>query len=110
MNRITLFERKDDNIEITIEAYFDERDNLVIDGYDIGKTTKEFWGDADYEYSSTIAPQNVLKLYSILQLAAGERKVLLLALQSRFNTNSCYSEIQKFLDLQGVPYEAFSWR
>jgi hypothetical protein len=32
---------------------------LVVEGYDIGKTVEEVWGDSDYEYSITVKKENL---------------------------------------------------
>ena len=45
MDSVLLFSFQTEQIKITIEAYFDDGENLVIDGYDIGKTVEEAWGD-----------------------------------------------------------------
>lgn len=110
MDRILLFSLKTDDIKITVEVYFDSTGNLVVEGYDIGKKVEDYWGDSDYEYTSTIIPDEVKKLYTLFQLKDGSQQELLLALQARFNTNTCYSELQSFLEQNKVSYEGFSWR
>lgn len=110
MLNVVLFSLTNENIKVTIEAYFDANGNLVIEGYDIGKTVKEYWSDSDYEYSTTVGPDEVKKLYALMELHDGERMKLLLALQARFHTNTCYSELQSFLDKNEIKYEGFSWR
>lgn len=109
MDSVLLFSLTNDTIKVTVEAYFNVTGSLVIDGYDIGKKVEEYWGDSDYEYSSTVAPDEVKKLYALFQLKDGERQELLLAIQARFNTNTCYSELQNFLDVNKIKYEGFSW-
>jgi len=109
MNRILLFSLKTDEIKVTVEAYFDGSGNLIIDGYDIGKKVEAYWGDSDYEYTTTIAPDEVKKLYALFQLENGSQQDLLIGLQVRFNTNTCYSELQNFLDENKIKYEGFSW-
>ena len=110
MDRILLFSLKTNDIKVTVEVYFDGTGNLVIDGYDIGKKVEDYWGDSDYEYTSTIGPDEVQKLYALFQLKDGSQQELLLALQARFNTNTCYSELQSFLEKNKIKYEGFSWR
>ena len=61
MKRITLYKYKDDKIKISMELYFNENDQLIFDGYDIGERVKEYWGDSDYEYTYTIEPAEVKK-------------------------------------------------
>jgi hypothetical protein len=109
MNRVTLFSRQTEQIKIDIEAYFDGEGNLIIDGYDIGKTVEEFWGDNDYEYITTIRPEEVKKLYEAVNVPEGSREQLLSFLQAHYNTNTCYSELQDFLTKHGIHFEGFSW-
>jgi len=109
MDSVLLFSLNREDIKVTIEAYFDADGNLVVDGYDIGKTVEKYWGDSDYEYTTTLSPDEVKKLYALFQLPDGAHGELLLALQSRFNTNKCYSEIQNFLDKHNIKYKGFSW-
>jgi hypothetical protein len=45
MRKITLFHLKREDIKIHVEARFEDGD-LLIDGYDIGKTVEEAWGTA----------------------------------------------------------------
>ncbi len=61
MEELTLFDFKNDAIHIHITARFDKED-LIIDGYDIGKPVEEAWGDSDYEYILTIRKESVLFL------------------------------------------------
>ena len=97
MYSINLFSLKNEEIKISIEARF-EGEALIIDGYDIGKKVKEYWGDSDYEYTTTIYPESVKQLYTIFGIEG-----------KRFNTNTCYSEIQKLLDDNHIAYQGFSW-
>lgn len=106
---VLLFSFKSENIKISIEAYFDEQENLVIDGYDIGKTVMEAWGDSDYEYTTTIPPDEVKKLYAALNIPDGSKQELLSFLQAHYNTNTCYSEIQDYLTQHKIRFEGFSW-
>jgi hypothetical protein len=107
MDSVTLYAYQDDTIKISIEAYF-EGDTLVIDGYDIGKKVKEYWGDSDYEYKLMIPPVSVDFLYTHFGIAHA-REVLLQTLAVKFNTNSCYSDIRNLLDTHKLPCEGFSW-
>jgi hypothetical protein len=109
MDKVVLYSHKNEDIKVIVEAYFDDLGNLVVEGYDIGKTVEEFLGDSDYEYSSTIAPHEVDKLYLVLGIPQGAKKELLTCLQSRFNTNTCYSELRDFLDQNKIKHEGFSW-
>jgi hypothetical protein len=109
MNRVVLFHLKDENISITIEAYFDEVGALVVEGYDIGKTVEEYWGDSDYEYSIKVSPEELKKLYVLLKLEPHSGEALLTYLQENYKTNTCYSDLRTFLDRNGIRHEGFSW-
>jgi hypothetical protein len=61
MCRVLLYESQTRDIKVTIEAHFED-EKLVVEGYDIGKIVEESWGDSDYEYSTTIHPEEVKKL------------------------------------------------
>ena len=108
MPEITLFQLENDSISITIKAYFEE-ENLVIDGYDIGKRVKEIFGDSDYEYSTTIPEKEVKKLYPLFNIDEADKEGLLKAIAEKFNTNSCYSQFRDFLENNGIKSEGFSW-
>jgi hypothetical protein len=109
MNKVVLFSFVSDWIKVTIEAYFDEHGNLVIDGYDIGKRVEEVWGDSDYEYMVTIPSLELNTLYRLFQLPSGDKNALLAYLQGNYNTNTCYSEIRSLLELHKIQHEGFSW-
>lgn len=108
MERITLFDSRNENIHINIEAYFSE-EKLVIDGYDIGKTVEEYWGDSDYEYMVTISEAGVEFLYHHFAIQTGDKEGLLKALAERYHSNYCYSEIRTLLDDHKIKYEGFTW-
>ncbi len=107
--KVLLFEFITDQIKITIEAYFDNDGNLLVEGYDIGETVNEYWGDVDYEYSITIPPDQVAKLYTLLNLSMGDQVQLLAYLQQHYNTNTCYSEIRNWLERNDIKHQGFSW-
>ncbi len=105
---IILYQLKREDIKIKIEAYFDG-EKLAIDGYDIGKTVKDAWGDSDYEYDMVIPTEGVNVLYGLMNVKAGDRKGLLKALAKRFNGNKCFSEIGDFLDQNGIKHGTSRW-
>ena len=105
---ITLYHLKREDIKIKIVARF-EKDKLIIDGYDIGKTVKGAWGDSDYEYVMTIPDRSLPPLYGLLGVEVGNRKALLKALAKRFHGNKCFSDIGDFLDQNNIEHETFTW-
>ena len=50
MEKVILFYLERPDIKISIRIYFNEKEQLYFDGYDIGKSVEEAWGDSDYEY------------------------------------------------------------
>jgi hypothetical protein len=108
MERITLYSFVNDEIKISIEAYF-EGDSLIIDGYDIGRRVEEYWGDSDYEYVLTIPPAGVDFLYAHLEIERGNRDGLLTALAGKYNTNSCYSDIYQLMEDKDIKCSGFTW-
>jgi len=105
---VTLYHFVSEDIKITIEAYF-EKEYLVIDGYDIGKSVKAYWGDSDYEYQVKIPQAGIDFLYHYLNVVMDDKHALLAALALRFNTNSCYSDIRKLMADNQIVCEGFSW-
>lgn len=108
MLSISLYRFVNDDIKIFIDAAF-EGDSLIIEGYDIGKRVEEYWGDSDYEYSVTVPPEGVMKLYDLMSVTAGDKQGLLEELARRYHTNSAYSDIRQFLDKNKIKSEGFSW-
>lgn len=108
MYKVLLFLLEADNIEVTVKAYFED-EKLVIEGYDIGKIVEDAWGDSDYEYSTTIHPEEVKKLYLLFGFEVGDKRRLLAAIKDRYHTNKCYSEFCEFLMNNNIKSEGFSW-
>lgn len=108
MEKITLYQLKTPDLTVIIEAYF-ENEKLVIEGYDIGKKVSDWFGDSDYEYSVTIRPEEVRKIYTLIQVKEGNKEELLRAIADKYNTSFCYSEFRNFRDENGIKYESFSW-
>lgn len=110
MDSVVLYAFRSPEIKISIEAGFKENGDLVIDGYDIGKTVENYFGDSDYEYILTIPVAETEKLYPLLGAGLNDKALLLSQLQTQFNTNTCFSDIQKFLTDHGVQHSTFTWR
>jgi hypothetical protein len=108
MDRITLYQFISSEIRVTIEAYFKD-ENLIIEGYDIGRSVEQWWGDSDYEYSTTIAGEELKKLYLLFHLQDGDKEGLLKSIAAEYNDNSCYSQFRKLLDENDIKYDSFSW-
>lgn len=104
MDSVQLYHSKSEDIKIDISAYF-EGSRLVIDGYDIGKRVKEYWGDSDYEYVVKIPLEGVEFLCRHLQIGMGHQQ----ALAKTYNTNFCYSEIRQLMTENNIECEGFTW-
>jgi hypothetical protein len=109
MEGIVLYREERPDIKINMEMYFNEKGQLIFDGYDLGKTVKDWWGDSDYEYTYTIEPVEVEKLYSILGIASSDRHALLLEIKKRFEGNDAYSKFGDFMTKNNIDYSAFTW-
>ncbi|MDZ7648279.1 MAG: hypothetical protein U5K54_14460 [Cytophagales bacterium] len=82
----TLYHFVSDDIKVAIGAYF-EGGLLVIDGYNIGKRVKEYWGDSDYECVLKIPAIGVDFLYRYLDVKSGDRlKLSQCTLPNAYNT------------------------
>jgi hypothetical protein len=109
MLKVSLFKMKNERISISIDLYFDANGRLILEGYDIGPQVDEFFGDSDYEYSYSIDPEEVKKLYDLLNVAREERQELLLAIKKRFGGNHAYSAFGEFMSENDIEYDAFTW-
>ncbi|MCX6333004.1 MAG: hypothetical protein NT092_01705 [Bacteroidia bacterium] len=108
MNRIILYQYKTPDISVRIEACF-KNDKLIIEGYDVGKSVDEWFGDSDYEYSTTLAGEELEKLYLLFHVNRGDTEGLLKAIAEEYNDNNCYSRFRKILDENDIKYDSFSF-
>jgi hypothetical protein len=104
-----LFYLERPDIIISMEIYFTDKGQLYFDGYDVGKSVEEIWGDSDYEYSYTIEPDEVNKFYEIFGLEIGDKSGLLLELKHRFSVNNAYSLFGDFMNTHNIKYKGFTW-
>ena len=109
MQKVTLYKVERPDIKISMEIYFNEEDQLYFDGYDIGKTVEEAWGDSDYEYTYTIEPKEVKKFYPIFNLQEGDKWGLLYEFKKRFSVNEAYSLFGDFMTEHKIKYDSFTW-
>ena len=108
LNEITLFHLVREDIKIDIVARF-ENEVLVIDGYDTGKTVEAYYGRSDYEYTTTIPENGVDILYTHFGILNKDKGALLHALAAKYNSNTCYSEIQDLLVKLNIHAKGFRW-
>ena len=109
LDKVSLFYEKRPDITISMEMYFNQKDQLYFDGYDNGKLVEQAWGDSDYEYTYTIEPGDVNKFYQVFNLQAGDKPGLLRTLKERFSVNEAYTLFGKFMDENEINYRAFKW-
>ena len=77
----------------SLTAYLKEDGDLVLEGYDLGKSVEKHWGDTDYEYWRTVKNEHV-------------PKVLLELIKERFDSDGKFHE---WLDSKGIPNKFDSW-
>ncbi|MCB1156880.1 MAG: hypothetical protein H7A25_15625 [Leptospiraceae bacterium] len=109
MEKITLYSFHGSGIKITMELYFNEQEQLIFEGYDVGPMVEEAWGDLDYEYFYTIEPEEVKKFYPLFHLHIGDKTALLQSLKNRFSINEAYSQFGKFMNENEIVYEKFTY-
>ena len=103
-----LFKLDSKAIRVTINLGFDGED-LKLDGYDIGKTVEEMWGDSDYEYSITVESENLNKLYELNKVEIGNKKKLISTLSKFLSINEAYSVFHDYLMENKIEFKAFSY-
>jgi hypothetical protein len=104
--RLFTIDRAD--IRVTIDLGFDGEE-LKLDGYDIGKTVGEMWGDSDYEYSITVPEVELPKLYELNKVPFGEKKKLISTLAKAFSINEAYSKFHDYLQENNIKFSSFSY-
>ena len=93
-HRLSIFDyRTADGEHHTLEAIVKPSGELILEGYDIGKSVEDFFGDSDYEYWRTVKAEHV-------------PEVLLHLIKDRFPKESDFSA---WLKGKGIPSEFFSY-
>ncbi|MEO0505883.1 MAG: hypothetical protein AAF090_06985 [Bacteroidota bacterium] len=110
MEKITLYEFESPNIKISMKVYFNEKNDLIFDGYDIGKKVNELIGDSDYEYKYTVKDNQVKKIADLFNIDFNKKKILLKEIKNRFNENDAYSKFGIFMKENNIEFESFTWR
>ena len=125
IREIVLRDVKTDNDSSSLVAKIDDKGDLVLEGYDIGESPKEFWGDSDYEYWLFVSKEHKDTVLSLLTkehtgsplsfLARFRKKgipedyrdtVLLWLIKERFDSLADFST---WLKKKGIPSEFFIW-
>jgi len=109
LEKITLFYLERPDIKISMEIYFNDKGQLYFDGYDIGKSVEDAWGDADYEYTYTIEPNEINKFYGLFNLTKDNKSGLLQALKDRFSGNKAFTLFGEFMKANDIKHSTFTW-
>ena len=109
LEKVVLFYSENENVKISMKIYFNEQNQLIFDGYDIGKTVNDVFGDSDYEYDYLIEPNEAEKLYEIFGLESRDKSALLQLIKDRFGGNKAYTLFGNFLDEHLIEYISNTW-
>ena len=109
MEKVSLFYFENSNIKISMQIYFNEKDQLYFDGYDTGKFVEGVWGNSDHEYSYTIEPAEVNKFYPVFNLKDGDKSGLLQSIKKDFSFNKAYALFGEFMQAHNIRYKRFTW-
>ncbi len=103
-----LFYHQGEQIRIDIRLGF-EGEKLKLDGYDIGETVREIWGDSDYEYFITVAGEALEKLYRLSGIEVGRKQELVEHLAGSFSSNEAFSSFRDYLTANEIQCGVFTW-
>lgn len=93
ISKIKLMEFKTERDSRYLDALIDDEGTLVLEGYDIGDSVEEHWGDSDYEYWLKVSQE-------------WKDTVLLLLIKERFALSS---DFKKWLEEKEIPHKFESW-
>ena len=103
-----LFSIDNENIRVMINLGFDGED-LKLDGYDIGKSVSDMWGDSDYEYSITVSAAELPRLYELNRVPFGNKKKLISVLAKFLSDNKALTLFHDYLKENNIPFTCFSY-
>ena len=103
-----LFSIDNENIRVMINLGFDGED-LKLDGYDIGKSVNDMWGDSDYEYSITVSEVELPRLYKLNRVTFGNKKKLISVLAKFLSDNKAFTLFHDYLKENNIPFTCFSY-
>ena len=110
MKKVCLYEFENPEIKIAMHVYFNADNQLLFDGYDMGKRVKEGLGDSDYEYQYIIAWEEAKKLASLFNCKENDKLGILEGLKQRFYDNDAYSKFGSYMNKHHIVFEQFTWR
>lgn len=108
METVTLYKEERPDIKISIIAYFNDKDDLEISGYDVHYNNGVVVEDSEYEYQAIVKKEDIALLKKVMNMPTNE--AILKALSTRFNDNYCFSKLLKFFNQHKIPYTDFYWR
>jgi hypothetical protein len=109
MQKTTLYHLELPDIKRSIQIYFNEKNQLYLDGYDTGSAVEESFGDLDYEYIHKIEPDEVKKIYPILNVQMEDQAGLLAAIKKDFSVPNAYTLFGEFMKTHDIKYSSFTW-
>jgi hypothetical protein len=109
MQRVTLHEFENSEIKVSQDIYFNEKNQLIFEGYDIGKKVLALKGDSDYEYYYTIESTEVKKMAKLFDIDDSEKYSILTEIKRRFAGNESYSRFGAFMRENDIAFSQFTW-
>ncbi len=97
-NKVTLYEFKDNNLDINSYAYF-EKKNLVIDYWKLSNRYED-------EYFITIKKDQLRKLYIEFEIMTENKSELLIKIFNTFKGEDCFSKLKAFLTMKCISFES----
>lgn len=91
-----------------MQVYFNNDNQLIFDGHDVGKAVKNLKGSYDYEYYYTIEMEAANKIAVLLGARPDDKTSILNAIKAHFNENDAYSKLGTFMRDNDVDYQRFS--
>lgn len=106
---VTLYKVNTPTQKVEIKLIISE-DKLLVSGFDIGKTTKEIFGNSDYEYNITIVKSDIYNHINEIQGDKPTEDEIANWYLAKFYGNNCFSNIKSFYIENNLKYEIFFWR
>ncbi len=99
MKQINIYDRRfGKNEHQVLDIKIEENGDLIFEGYDIGDSVENYWGDSDYEYWLKIKAEHLPDILLYLIKECFDRKIFI---------ND--SEFNEWLKEKGIPSEFQSW-
>lgn len=109
MNIVRLYEFESARIKICMEIYFNDKEQLIFDGYDLGQAVKELKGSYDYEYHYSIEMKAVQQIALLLEALPEDKASILKAIKRHFSGNDAYSKFGDFMSANNIDFKRFTW-